>query len=921
MHGAADREAEAEVQLADVVVGEPSSRPPAGDGSPVNQGNQQLEGNGQKKESSSQQQQQQQKQKREEEEEEDIFQRRIPPRIKLEVISPRELNRLAWLLFLSVITAAGYCAFVIVISHHALATNGQEAPAAAYILGSAMRLTFFVLILVLFVIFTRRILLEDRSKRVPQQYWVMALLGGFTLCQNVPGVILIAANGWRLVDGTRKLAHVFTPFCQLTYYLYWMLLIRSYRVTEQRLAVAPYYRAVLVVLAYYTLRVGLEFGLDFNTSPFPFIYLIPAIRVTVAGTNERGHEAAAMILAVMDLSFFIVVCWSTHVTSQVLRKKPFDRVQELGYRFFLMSTVLLWASLMSLGAITLGLLPLDSFITPNGQFKNFEGPTYALEGLDIIVVFWLFSQAAIHLPADSVGWRGWFVGDPNWKWEALQEGFPSFSLRDSGCKRSNNPCFSLESAVRAFNFSMLAYFSLPTVKLTLKKAAERYRESYECVGEFHDPETDSSAFVCSSKKLIVIAFRGTASLANAKVDLRFRLTNLDLSAPYIPKRNYQAVATTAAPDIEQPVQRSRSTIERRLEQELQSLERGEMDEPEAIVRQTALVRSLSTPAAASNPAEAAERAGQALKPRRSAVAMVRGWLQGLANLLPLRFLKRGQAGQKTGEALSDQLYRKGVGPAGNIVQAVTELKNRAVGGGLIRVHSGFYYAWQRLAEQVFNCVYEQLEQNQRPILVTGHSLGAAEATLCAYDLRRIMQLQPSELFVYTFGSPRVGNPAFVRSYDKLVTWSFRIAHARDEVTYVPWRIFGFEHVDYLVLLERSHNLLLIQPTFAEVAVLHLLACGSVSRHMMGAYAKALKAWKQTAYPNDKWELPFWDIYKAQTENFGIPKQFDPDRKPHDDGADQRVGADSNKNNGDADDRQNHNGSVPGSASTGSYVSS
>lgn len=41
------------------------------------------------------------------------------------------------------------------------------------------------------------------------------------------------------------------------------------------------------------------------------------------------------------------------------------------------------------------------------------------------------------------------------------------------------------------------------------------------------------------------------------------------------------------------------------------------------------------------------------------------------------------------------------------------------------------------------------------VIVTGHSLGAAQATFALLDIKNIFN--PEHLVFYTFGSPRVGN--------------------------------------------------------------------------------------------------------------------------------------------------------------------
>ena len=59
------------------------------------------------------------------------------------------------------------------------------------------------------------------------------------------------------------------------------------------------------------------------------------------------------------------------------------------------------------------------------------------------------------------------------------------------------------------------------------------------------------------------------------------------------------------------------------------------------------------------------------------------------------------------------------------------------------------------------------------ILLTGHSLGGALATLAAYDIRRELNVPRCSIVCYTFGAPRVGNYTFAHDYNQMVpnTWN------------------------------------------------------------------------------------------------------------------------------------------------------
>ncbi|MGR8933157.1 MAG: lipase family protein [Gammaproteobacteria bacterium] len=89
------------------------------------------------------------------------------------------------------------------------------------------------------------------------------------------------------------------------------------------------------------------------------------------------------------------------------------------------------------------------------------------------------------------------------------------------------------------------------------------------------------------------------------------------------------------------------------------------------------------------------------------------------------------------------------------------------------VHVGFAKALQSVWTQLL----DRLTSNTKPLWLTGHSLGAAVATLLAY------QLPERTAALYTFGSPCVGTPAFVESFNDrgLNSKTYRYLHGNDAV--------------------------------------------------------------------------------------------------------------------------------------------
>lgn len=110
-----------------------------------------------------------------------------------------------------------------------------------------------------------------------------------------------------------------------------------------------------------------------------------------------------------------------------------------------------------------------------------------------------------------------------------------------------------------------------------------------------------------------------------------------------------------------------------------------------------------------------------------------------------------------------------------------------------KVHTGFARAFDEVRPALTNAVQEM----GGPILFTGHSLGAALATLAASLYKR-----PGKAgALYTFGSPRVGDSAFVDTLRD--TESHRFRDCSDVVTRVPPPEMGYAHVGPAHYIDRN----------------------------------------------------------------------------------------------------------------------
>ncbi|KAJ7762883.1 Alpha/Beta hydrolase protein [Mycena olivaceomarginata] len=113
---------------------------------------------------------------------------------------------------------------------------------------------------------------------------------------------------------------------------------------------------------------------------------------------------------------------------------------------------------------------------------------------------------------------------------------------------------------------------------------------------------------------------------------------------------------------------------------------------------------------------------------------------------------------------------------------------------LVHVHRGFLGAYQNVSDQVVGIVAKELKEYPTfRIVVTGHSLGGAIASLAAPSIKAA--LPDAVVKLYTFGQPRAGNAKFARYVERMVGMEniHRAVHTLDGVPTMVPRIFGYEH--------------------------------------------------------------------------------------------------------------------------------
>ena len=119
---------------------------------------------------------------------------------------------------------------------------------------------------------------------------------------------------------------------------------------------------------------------------------------------------------------------------------------------------------------------------------------------------------------------------------------------------------------------------------------------------------------------------------------------------------------------------------------------------------------------------------------------------------------------------------------------ITDIKFGKVNNILGRAHEGFSHALDDVWEDIVPIIMSL--KGDRQLYLTGHSLGAALATLCRIKLWYLFEMPAIK---YTFGEPRSLDDKAAAKYNTLFKDDYRFVCNNDVVTRVPTRSMGYSH--------------------------------------------------------------------------------------------------------------------------------
>ncbi|MEK0187788.1 lipase family protein [Microcoleus anatoxicus] len=122
------------------------------------------------------------------------------------------------------------------------------------------------------------------------------------------------------------------------------------------------------------------------------------------------------------------------------------------------------------------------------------------------------------------------------------------------------------------------------------------------------------------------------------------------------------------------------------------------------------------------------------------------------------------------------------------INAVYATNDRKVASPLYgAIHPGFSTIYSNISVQTLEAA-KKLNPSV-PCYISGHSLGAAIATLAAIDIAVNIPRLQKQVQLYTYASPRVGDRVFAREHNRVVPNSYRVVNLADAITLVPFTVF------------------------------------------------------------------------------------------------------------------------------------
>ncbi|CAJ0946364.1 unnamed protein product, partial [Mesorhabditis belari] len=128
-----------------------------------------------------------------------------------------------------------------------------------------------------------------------------------------------------------------------------------------------------------------------------------------------------------------------------------------------------------------------------------------------------------------------------------------------------------------------------------------------------------------------------------------------------------------------------------------------------------------------------------------------------------------------------------------VLSVLFEKQAQFPGGGLVAefFYRAFLGIWNAGMKDDFLTLRQQFPDYQ--VWITGHSLGAAMATLAAGFITQNGYVSGTEIKLITYGEPRNGDATYASRINDMLPFAYRVVHDNDIVPQIPLDLENYEH--------------------------------------------------------------------------------------------------------------------------------
>ncbi|CAJ0946581.1 unnamed protein product, partial [Mesorhabditis belari] len=162
------------------------------------------------------------------------------------------------------------------------------------------------------------------------------------------------------------------------------------------------------------------------------------------------------------------------------------------------------------------------------------------------------------------------------------------------------------------------------------------------------------------------------------------------------------------------------------------------------------------------------------------------------------FLNETCSGYTASSKASNGIILAFSGSTGNegpleILSILFEKQAQFPGGGLVAefFYRTFFNIWNAGMKDDFLTLRQKFPDYQ--VWITGHSLGAAMATLAATYITQTGYVSGTQVKLITYGEPRNGDATYASRINDMLPFAYRVVHDNDIVPQVPLDVENYEH--------------------------------------------------------------------------------------------------------------------------------